>query len=148
MSNFTAKFLLIAAVLVFGGITAANAQVIGGMAIKVNISNSFILDDRTYPAGDYTISPTDSTIDSPYLLVLRGPDGVAALFDTIPTDSINAAKNTQLVFDKVDDRYFLSKIFVKGDTAGNEIRRTKTEKKLIAAGEKKETYTIDLVTGF
>jgi hypothetical protein len=145
MSNFTAKFLLAVAVLVFGGISAANAQ-IADVAIKVNIPNSFVLRDKTFPAGEYTIKRTDSTIDSPSLLLLQG-EGETAIFDTIPTFSTNAAKNTELVFANVDGQYFLSKIWVKGEIDGNEIPLTRSERKLIAAGEKKEIHTVD-VTGF
>ena len=146
MSNYTAKFLLVVSFLVLGGISAANAQVTGGMTLKVDIPNSFIIDNHTYPAGEYTISPTPSTIDSSTLLILRGK-GEAAIFDTIKMDSAEAAPNTELVFDKIDDRYFLSKILIKGETTGNEITRTKSEKRLIAAAKKKEMHTVD-VTGF
>lgn len=145
MSNFTAKFVLAVSFLVLGGISAANAQ-IGAGAIKVNIPNAFVLNDRTYPAGEYTIQRTYSTIDSPSLLLLQGKDETA-IFDTISTESVDPAKSTQLVFDKVGDQYFLSKIWVKGEITGNEISRTKSERKLIAAAEKKETQTVD-VTGF
>jgi len=41
----------------------------------------------------------------------------------------------------------LSKILIKGETTGNEITRTKAEKRLIAAAKKKEMHTVD-VTGF
>src|SRR5438445_12337860 len=147
MSNFTAKFLLAVAVLVFGGISAANAQVTSGMTLRVDIPNSFVVDNHTYPAGDYTISRTVGTNNPPSLLVLRGPEGIAAIFDTIQTEIANAAPHTQLVFDKVGGQYFLSKIFVKGETEGNEVTRTKSERKLIAAAKKKEIHTVD-VTGF
>ena len=145
MSNLTTRFLLVASLLVVGGVSAASAQ-IGDTAITVNIPNSFVLKDKTYPAGEYTIRRTYTTNDAPSLLLLQGKDETA-IFDTIPTDSVNAAKNTELVFEKVGDQYFLSKIWVKGETEGNEITRTKSEKKLIAAAERKETHVVD-VTGF
>ena len=146
MSNFTAKFLLAVSFLVFGGISAVNAQ-IGDTAIRVNIPNSFVLRDKTYPAGEYTIRRTDSTVDSPSLLLLQGVHETA-IFDTIPTDSVNAAKHTELVFETVGGQYFLSKIWVKGETTGNEIVETRSEKRQIAKAESKKTETVDLTRGF
>ena len=145
MSNFTAKFVLAVSFLMLGSVSAANAQ-IGPGALKLNIPHSFVLRDKTYPAGEYTIRRTASTVDSPSLLILQGKDE-SAIFDTIPTESVDPAKSTQLVFDKVGDQYFLSKIWVKGEITGNEITRTKSERKMIAAAEKKESQIVD-VTGF
>lgn len=145
MSNFTTKFLLAIAILMFGGVFAANAQ-ITGTTLKVSVPNSFILDDKTYPAGEYSIEQTPNTVDSSSLLVLRG-EGKTAIFDTIATRSNVSAANTQLVFDKVGDQYFLSKIWIKGENTGNEIAKTGMEKRLIAKADTKEVYTVDLVVG-
>lgn len=134
MFNFTTKFILAVSVLVLGGVSAANAQLVNGSAIKVNVPTAFVVSDATFEAGIYTIERTPSTIDSPSLLILRGDNGDTMIFDTMIARSNETANETELVFDTVDGTNFLSKIVVKGTTTVNELQKTKAQKKAIAEG--------------
>ncbi|MEQ1646316.1 MAG: hypothetical protein ABL959_22880, partial [Pyrinomonadaceae bacterium] len=58
MFNLKAKFMLAAAVLFIGGVSAANAQLVDGSAIKVAVPSSFVLRGETFEAGTYTIERT------------------------------------------------------------------------------------------
>ncbi len=145
MSNVITKFLLIISILMFGGIAAASAQ-IPGTAIRANIPNSFVLDGKVYPAGEYKIMRTYSSVDSPTLLVLQG-EHESAIFDTIPTYSNDAAKDTELVFEDIGGQYFLSKIRVKGETTGSEIIISKSEMRQIAKDGSKRSNTVIAVPG-
>jgi len=129
MTNFTTKFILAVSVLVLGGVSAANAQIANGSAIKVNVPTAFVVSDSTFEAGIYTIERTPSTIDSPSLLILRGDNGETMIFDTMIASSKQAAGETELVFDNVGGTNFLSKIVVKGTTSVNELQKTKAQKK-------------------
>lgn len=132
MFGLNIKSLLIVATLTLGGITAANAQIADGSRLTVNIPNSFVVNDKTFDAGVYTISRTSATTDSPSLLLIRGENGKAMIFDTIATQSTTTANATQLIFDDVNGTYFLSKIVVKGENGGNELLKTKEQKAMIA----------------
>ena len=111
MSNLKSIFL--AAVLIVGGITVANAQLTNGSVMRVDIPGSFVIMDKTFPAGSYTIERTPSTIDSPSLMILRG-EGKAIVFDSIAARTSRAPHNSQLIFDVVGGTNYLSKIEVKG----------------------------------
>ena len=131
MFNLKVKFMLAAAVLFIGGVSAANAQLVNGSAIKVSVPSAFVLRGETLPAGVYTIARTPSTVDSPSLLVLRG-EGEVMVFDTMVAELKEAAASTQLVFDTVDGVKYLSEIVVKGQITKNEIAKTKIQKRAIA----------------
>ena len=129
---FNLKTIFFAAVLIIGGITAANSQISQGSVLKVNIPNSFVLNEKTFTAGKYTIERTPSTIDSPSLLILRDTKGNGIVFDTIATEVDTRANSTQLVFDNVNGTYFLSQIWVKGSTSSNDIPMSRSQREMIA----------------
>lgn len=149
MFNLKTKLFLMAAVLVLGGFSAANAQINEGSSIKVNVPNAFTLRDQTFEAGIYTIERTPSTIDSPSLLVIRGENNTAMVFDTILARSNNSATATRLVFDTVGDTKFLTGIVVKGQSGMNEVAKTKAQTRKMAEGNVARLYlTINETNGF
>jgi|ERR1035437_9166472 hypothetical protein len=127
---FNLKTVLVATILIIGGIVAANAQV-PGSPLHANIPISFVVNDKVFPAGEYTIQRQAGFVSSPSALVLQG-EGHAIAFNTIGSTSNNASRFTELVFDKVGDRYFLSQIRYNGDTAVNELPKTRAQKRFIA----------------
>jgi hypothetical protein len=137
MFNQKMKFFFMAAVISLAGVTAANAQFSFGSKLSVTIPTDFVVGDKAFPAGNYTIAPTPNTADSPSILVLRG-ENESMVFDTMKGDSGVAAKDTQLIFRDVDGVSFLSKILFKGETTRIEIPTAKYEKRLIASVKKDE----------
>ena len=135
MYKYATKFLLALSILMIGGITASYAQIDTDTNLEVDIPNPFVLRDKAFPAGKYLIKTTDDPNDSSVVLELSTLSGKkeTVAFDTIAMNNGEAVKNTQLIFDKVGDQYFLSKIWVKGETGGNEIEKGKIEKELIAS---------------
>jgi hypothetical protein len=147
MFNLKVKFMLAAAVLFIGGVSAANAQLVTGGVIKAKIPNAFVLRDETFPAGTYTIERTPSIVDSPSLMVLRG-EKTAVIFDTMFKESATVAENTALVFDNVDGVDYLSKIVIAGDTVAIEVPQTKSERNIIAKGGNVQHIILSDTTGF
>lgn len=148
MFNIKAKSLLATAVLFLGGVVAANGQIADGSIITVSVPNSFVVKDTTFDAGVYTIERTPNTSDSPSLLILRGEND-AIVFDTVVSNSKEAAATTQLVFDTVGNTNFLSQILVKGSASKNELMKTKAQKKAInESSSVKTTYLTITNTGF
>ena len=64
MFNLTTKFILAVSVLFIGGVSAASAQLTDGEALKVSVPSAFVVSDKSFPAGVYTIERTPSTNDS------------------------------------------------------------------------------------
>jgi len=147
MFNLKAKFMLAAAVLFIGGVSAANAQLVDGSSIKVSVPSSFVLRGETFEAGTYTIERTPSTVDSPSLLVIRG-EGETMIFDTIVDRTNETAKNTQLVFETIGGTNYLSAIVVKGQTTKNEIARSNAQARAIADGVSVTQTVMIANTGF
>jgi hypothetical protein len=131
MFNFKTKVLMMASFLVLGGVAAANAQVSDSTALKFDVSHSFMVKDTTLPAGRYTITRTPSLTDSKSLLIIQGDNRESVIFDTMTTERGKAA-DTQLVFNEVDGNYFLSAIWMRGETVGNALPQTEYERKLTA----------------
>jgi hypothetical protein len=139
MRNITKLFIL-AAVIMIGGVVASSAQVAPQSQIKTNVPLSFVIDGKTYPAGTYTFGRLDTSGGGDFAqLIMRGPKGEMVILETIPTISNTAAKDTQLVFDKVAGQYFLSKIFGKGDTEGSQLITSAAQKTAIAEAGKSST---------
>jgi hypothetical protein len=147
MFNLKAKFMLAAAVLFIGGVSAANAQLVDGSSIKVSVPSSFVLRGEIFEAGTYTIERTPSTVDSPSLLVIRG-EGETMIFDTIVDRTNETAKNTQLVFETIGGTNYLSAIVVKGQTTKNEIARSTAQARAIADGVSVSQTVMIANTGF
>ncbi|CAN5336482.1 hypothetical protein BH10ACI2_BH10ACI2_18370 [soil metagenome] len=133
MFNLTTKIVLAASIFIVGGVSAANAQITNNSSIKATVASSFVIKDQTFPAGIYTIERTPSTIDSPSLLVIRGDNGDAMIFDTIIGQSNETANSTDLVFETAGGTCYLSRIVIKGQTAVNDIPKTKNQISKIAA---------------
>ena len=142
MFSLSTKFLLVAAFLVLGGVSAVMAQVPGG-EIKITVTESFAVRGTLLPAGEYSISRLANLPNSPSVLLLRG-QGKSVIFDTTPTLSETAAKNTAVTFEKIDGQLFLSKIWFSGETVGKEVVVTKADLKQIARlRNKKPSATTD-----
>ena len=147
MFNFKMKIFLAAFALVIGGVQAASAQFNFGSVLRVNVPNEFVVEDKIFPAGEYSIFPTPSTTDSSSNLILRGRNGRSMIIDTMIGRSNNAAPSTHLVFDVVDGTHFLSKIWLKGEITANEIPKSKFEKRLIAANKPVRQVVVGTSTG-
>ncbi|MEZ5428267.1 MAG: hypothetical protein R2747_18505 [Pyrinomonadaceae bacterium] len=131
------------ALLLIGGFTlTAQAQVPSNTVIKAHIPFSFIVKDKTFPAGEYTIKPTEDVSDSDMIFEIVRDNGreKAMIFETYDATENQALKDDMLIFDKMGDKYFLSKIFAAYETSGNEVEKSKMEKNLEDRAVKKETY--------
>jgi hypothetical protein len=123
--------LRIFAMLIFGGLIALSSPT--GFAqetmIKANIPFNFYAGNKVMPAGEYTLKRGAS--NQPGLLLIRSVDNRNSTF--VMTQNANdnvAARETDLMFNKINDQYFLSKITVEGDDDATTLRETKYERQL------------------
>jgi hypothetical protein len=132
MTRTAGKFLLILSLLAAGGQGVANAQ-IGDTTIEANITHAFIVGTTTLPAGKYEVRALDYT--DPNTFEIRSADGhTATIFETHSAQANRTPRKTELVFNKFGDSYFLSQIWLEGSDFGNELEKTKAEKKLEEGG--------------
>ena len=109
-----------------------------------NIPFSFIVGEKTLPAGEYTVEPNRRDFDKVWLV--QSSDGrTSALFTTMPVRASETQEKTRFVFHKYGDQYFLSQIWTPGDAAGRELPRLRPEREL--AKNAVESQTIVLAGG-
>lgn len=139
--------LLTAAVLVLGGWSSASAQLAEGTSLSFSVPDSFVLNNRSFGPGEYSMARTPSSIDSPSLLMLRDGRGKGLMvFDTIAARSGKAASDSQLIFETFGGSYVLSRVWLKGQNAAYEVPRTRNQKYLMARSNRVLVVPVD--TGF
>src|ERR1700687_4577413 len=95
----------------------------------INIPFSFIVGQKTLPAGEYTVEPNRKDSDNVWLAQIR--EGHAtALFTTMAVRASETQEETRLVFHKYGDQYFLSQIWTVGDATGRELLMPRLELEL------------------
>ena len=135
-------FLSLCLMIGLSAVMTTNAQIDSDVTIQANIPHSFIVRDTTLPAGEYTIRVADE-YGALNVLEIRSVSGhPSVLFDTNSIEANRAPGKSELVFDKIGDNYFLSRVFLKGDESGNELPKSRMMKRLEDGGLKAETQSI------
>jgi hypothetical protein len=136
------KLFVALCLLTVGGVVA-NAQVDTVPQIEVNVPFAFVVGDTSLPAGKYEIRTIDSTAND--VLEIRSADRhTAVVFDTsdAQTRRDQIESKTELVFDNVEGQYFLSQIWVAGTSTGNELNKSRMEKRLTDSGKQSEKHSV------
>lgn len=123
-----AGFLLaLAFALLFVG--RAQAQTSGDL--DAHIPFGFHVGNTKLPAGDYRIRTIDDS--DLKLMEISSVDGsMSALFDVEGIRSNDVPANSELIFNKYGDQYFLSKLFNQDDQNGNKVVESRYEKRVSA----------------
>jgi len=92
--------------------------------LKADVPFNFIIRGATLPAGEYTIQG----LGDGSAIAVRGPNPKA---NTIVLSqrcaSIDAAKQSKLVFHRYGDRYFLAQLWVAGSDSGRQLPKSPRE---------------------
>jgi hypothetical protein len=129
MQRVKFTLMVLIAVGVLGGATAIKAQLPHGPVLRAQIPYSFTVGNQTFAPGEYTFARAGQSSPATTLLI-RGTNGESALFDTIRHNSVDGYSETELVFERVNGRHFLSKIKLEGQFTGYEIRPSKSQRQL------------------
>ena len=116
----------------------ASAQI----AAKVNVPFGFVVNQAALPAGAYRIDSV-STTTSTQILALRSEDArVAMLIVGNHATSTKPSENSRLVFRRYGDQYFLSQIWVAGQTSGHELPISRREAELAKSQQPSEDVIV------
>ena len=99
----------------------------------VNIPFDFIVGDKAMSAGHYIIERNKRDSDTVWTITSKDTGASRKAFLTIPTQSLDPAKDTKLVFHRYENYYFLTAFTVAGSNTGRELQMSDREKNL---GEK------------
>jgi hypothetical protein len=138
----TKLFLSLCLIVGLSAVMATNAQIESDATIYVTIPHSFIVRDTTLPSGEYMIKVADDYNDLNVLEIRSRQGHTAVLFDTEAVQANRAPGKSELVFDKIGDNYFLSRVFLKGDESGNELAKSRMQRRFEEGGMKAEAYSI------
>ena len=135
-------FLSLCLIIGLSAAMSTNAQIDSDIAIEVNVPHSFIVRDTTLPAGRYVVKVANDFNDL-NLLEIRSVDRhMVVLFDTESVQLNGPAQKTELLFDKIGDNYFLSRVFLAGDDSGSQLPKSRMLKRMEDGGLKAEAHSI------
>jgi hypothetical protein len=126
-----ALFLIVALALT----SAAHAQ---GRTVRASIPFDFVVQDKTYPAGEYDIVRAN-----PEVLLIESRDQGKALFVVSGLcSSLVPSQDTKLLFHQIGDTYFLYQIWTSGAKDGREIRHSHAETQMALSHAKKASVMV------
>lgn len=111
-------------------------------ALLVNIPFGFTAGRMVLPAGEYRVQK--SAHDSQALLIQRTDQSAATLVSSSAAQANAPQTQSQLVFHRYGNRYFLSNVWTAGSSRGRELPKSAKEKKqaLVAGNETPNQVTI------
>src|SRR5262249_52342245 len=95
-------------------------------SLKANIPFDFSINEKTLPAGHYTVEPTTSGT-----LMIRNWESKRGVLVIAQSCEVSAHNKLQLIFHRYGNQYFLAKAL--GDTNGSELMKSKAEREATKA---------------
>jgi hypothetical protein len=142
MKSMTKLFLSLCLVVGLGAMSTSNAQIQSDAAVKANIPHSFVVNNTTLPPGSYTIKVADDYSNLNVLEIRSANGKTNVLFDTEPVNLPRVMSRSELVFDRVGDTYFLSRVFMRGDESGNQVLKSREQRRLEENGSAANTWSM------
>lgn len=142
MKVISKAMLSLCLVLGLGAVFASNAQIESDATIKVNVPHSFVVNNTTLPPGNYTIKVADDYSNLNVLEIRSANGKMNVLFDTEPVNLERERRQSEVVFDKIGDSYFLAQVFLRGDESGNQVLKSKRQRRLEETGSVAERSSI------
>jgi hypothetical protein len=97
--------------------------------VRANIPFNFAVGSKTFPAGTYDVGTIDHH-DSKVLLLQARDGNASMMLNSNAAENLTPADKTKLVFNQYGNRYFLSQIWVAGETRGHQLPKTSREKEM------------------
>jgi hypothetical protein len=107
--------------------------------VVANIPFPFVVAHQTLPAGHYIVSPANADALGIHDANNRGT--------FVPTESTQRSANDnscKLVFHRHGDTYFLSEVWVAGNSNGRTLFRSRAERELAESGKEKVIAEVTL----
>jgi len=90
--------------------------------VKVNLPYTVTVGEKTLPPGEYTIRQFNDSGTNSRILLIYSDSGMKFQTSamTIPALDPNTARDTQVILDNFDNKYYMSKIWIQGKDYGYE----------------------------
>lgn len=106
--------------------------------VQANVPFDFVVGDRTYPAGEYSLRSV--TNDGAVIQLTNDVD--ARNVNSNSCRNATLATQTKLVFRKMGDEYFLYQVWTEGNLSGREFPRSDMEIRLAQQHEKSKLVLV------
>jgi hypothetical protein len=105
--------------------------------VTADIPFPFVVARQTLPAGRYVVSPASTDTLRIHDLNNRG-----AYLPTQMTQRSTRDNSCKLVFHRYGDTYFLSEVWVTGNSIGRTLFRSRAERELAESGKEREVAVV------
>jgi hypothetical protein len=117
-----------------------------GREMAASIPFTFVVGNKTFPAGEYSVTRLNPSSDKA-AMAIRSTDGrMVKIVLATPVQAGKAQESARLVFTRYEDKYFLSQIWTPADQTGLELRKSRSERTLLARNRAGERAIIALST--
>jgi hypothetical protein len=110
--------------------TKAQAQIVG--TLEADIPFQFHVGNAKLPAGKYNIRVLDNT-DLTVMEISSADGSSSAVFEVREAETKSAPAESELIFGKYGNRYFLDKLFDESNPSGSAVIKSSYEKKMAQA---------------
>lgn len=117
--------------------TAARAQ---QQTVKADVPFDFVVGNRAYPAGEYTLK---SALENSGILRLENiQESTGSFVPSTKCENRVPSKSTKLVFRVMAGRYFLYQVWTEGSLTGRELPKGRIETQLAQNHETPEVVIV------
>jgi len=120
----------LAMLLVTLALAAASAVVANGQSkphLVANVPFEFVVADKTFGAGEYQVGSIDRSGET---IAIRNTAGDSAIRLSSARERRDSDRAAKLVFHRYGSTYFLSQVWMAGETSGRELPRSAQERAL------------------
>jgi hypothetical protein len=104
----------------------AQAQIIGNL--EADVPFQFHVGNTTLPPGRYMVHELEGS-DLTMMQISSADGKLSALFDVESAQARTAPEESELIFNKYGDRYFLSEMYDEGNVDGSRLSPSRDEKR-------------------
>jgi hypothetical protein len=104
--------------------------------LVADVPFAFVVAQQTLPAGHYVVSRLNDDLN------IHGGQNRGALVPAHPAQPPDHKLESKLVFHRYGDAYFLSEVWVAGNTVGRELYVSRAERKLKESGREREIAVV------
>jgi|SRR6267378_2718809 len=109
----------------------------------VSIPFAFVAGDATLPAGEYRVQTLDS--NSAVVLIRCSDAGPSAMVLSQAAQAKDTQTQSKLVFQRYNDRYFLSQVWNAGSIRGRQLPKSQAEKEIAQSARLESKGEVTLV---
>ncbi len=107
----------------FVTVMTASVAMADAVRVKAHIPFEFILGGETFPAGDYVFLVEDPSAPNVLVVQRKGAADVRVSLTAAEAD-VRPLDKSQIVFDKLDGKYYLSEVWAAGLDQGRVVLDT------------------------